>query len=316
MEKIKKSSSTLLKVISVILAVILWAYVAYQENPDMTNWVKNVPITIVGTGELDEAGFRLMGTDRSTIDVKLKGDRLSLAKVKTEDITVKLDVSKIFRAGEASVTCDISVDKKNVDVSDSRHSTIVVTTEKITTDVFPVSTNIVGSPAKGYSVFDPVTSCSEVTVRGAESVISSIASVSTKSVSVSGINSSGSVSTDLTAFDADGKAVSGITFDPATIEVSYTVLKEKTVLLKAVLDNAPAGTSFEWAPSSVKIYGSAEALAAVGEVYTQHIDASALKGGDKKSVRLELPSGTRLASETSTAKLTFTAVSEADSNEQ
>lgn len=291
MEKIVKDSRTVYKIISVLIAVILWAYVAFQENTEMTWWVKNVPITVIGTETLDQNGYYITDTDRSTIDVKLKGDRSSVAKITAADITVLLDVSAVIAAGNTTLSCDVSVDKKNVDVSDTRKNSIVVTAEKITTDIYPVSINIVGAPAKGYSVFEPSTNPTEVTVRGAESIVSTIASVSTKSVSVNGVSSGNSVTVGLTAFDDEGKAVSGVTFDPASVEVSYTVLKEKSVSLFVPLIKSPPGKRVTYEPQTVKIYAAPDDLAAVSEVRTDAVDVSLLEDGDSLSLSMSLPSG-------------------------
>lgn len=291
MEKIVKNSSTVYKIISVLIAVILWAYVAFQENTEMTWWVRNVPITIVGTEILDQNGYYITETDQSTIDVKIKGERSVLAKVTAADITAILDVSTVIAAGSTTLSCDVSVDKKNVDISDTRKNSIVVTAEKITTDIYPVSTNIVGAPAKGYGIFEPSTNPTEVTVRGSESIVGSIASVSTKSVSVSGVSSSNSVTVGLTAFDADGKAVSGVTFEPASVEVSYTVLKEKSVSLVVPLIKVPYGKKVTYEPQTVKIYAAPEDIASVTEVRTEAVDVSLLEDGGKLSLSLSLPYG-------------------------
>ncbi len=309
MEKVKRSSSSAM-IISLLIAVALWAYVAYQESTETTRWIKNVPITVIGTEELDKSGFSVVETDRTAVDVKLKGDRSNLAKVGSGDITVLLDVSEIIAAGQTSLSCDISVDKKNIDIADAKKSSVVVTAEKITTDIYPVSTNIVGEASKGYSVFEPSAYPTEVTIRGAESVVSSVASVSTKSVSVSGVSSSNSVTVGLTAFDEDGKAVSGVTFEPASVEVSYIVLKEKSVPLEIVLNGVPFGKKVTYEPQTVKVYGDAAALAEVSAIKTEAVDASGIKDGDVLSLSLTLPYGIHASSRGDIVEVSFTVTDE------
>lgn len=309
MEKVKRSPTSAM-IVSLLIAVALWAYVAYQESTETTRWIKNVPITVIGTEELDKSGFSVVETDRTSVDVKLKGDRSNLAKVGSGDITALLDVSEIIAAGQTSLSCDISVDKKNIDIADARKSSVVVTAEKITTDIYPISTNIVGEAAKGYSVFEPSAYPTEVTVRGAESVVSSVASVSTKSVSVSGVSSSNSVTVGLTAFDEDGKAVSGVTFEPASVEVSYIVLKEKSVPLEIDLNGVPFGKKVTYEPQTVKVYGDAAALAEVSAIKTEAVDASGIKDGDVLSLSLALPYGIHASSRGDIVEVSFTVADE------
>ncbi len=304
MEKITGNSNTAFKILSVVFAVILWAYVAYQENPEITHWVKNVPITVVGTEKLAESGFSLTGTSRNAVDVKLKGDRLEMSKITADDILVNLDVSGIKNKGDTAVVCSVTVNHKNIDVDSARHNTVTVFTEEIVTDTYPITTTVVGTPAAGYMVFDVTASSVEVNVQGAESVISSIHHVSTKSISVNGVNSGSTVSVGMTAYDEDGKAVSGVTFDPAVVEVSYTVYKEKTVPLKISLSRIPIDKEITISPSSIKIYGDADALANVGEIISAPLDVSTANDGDAFSVQLLVPDGVLLSGGETTAEIT------------
>lgn len=290
MEKVK-SSKTLYKIISVLIAIILWVFVSYQETPTTHRWIKNVPITIVGADVLDQNGLYVVATDRTTVDVRVEGRRGELSKVVVGDITARLDVSALEAAGNASLTCDVTVDKRNVDVTGARHNSIIVTAEKISTDLFPVSVEISGSPAAGYRVFEPTVYPTEVAVRGGESLVRSVASVSTKSVSVSRVTRGNTVNVGLTAYDENGKPISDVTFEPSSVEVRYTVLREKSVPLVIPTENVPVGGTVSFDQTTVKIYGSADALSAVSEITAKPVDASTLSDGDMISVSLDLPEG-------------------------
>ncbi len=299
MEKVK-SSKTLYKIISVLIAIILWVFVSYQETPTSHRWIKNVPVTIVGADVLDQNGLYVVATDRSTVDVRVEGNRSDLSKVVAGDITARLDVSALEAAGNASLTCDVTVDRRNVEVTGARHSSILVTAEKISTDLFPVSAELTGSPAAGYRVFEPSVYPTEVSVRGAESLVHSVASVSTKSVSVSRVTRGNTVNVGLTAYDENGKVIPDVTFEPSSVEVSYTVLREKSVPLNIPAVNVPAGKTVSFDQTTVKIYGSAAALSGVSEISAEPVDASALSDGDEISVSLALPEGIYASDEAGT----------------
>ncbi len=305
MEKTVKSSSAINKVVSILIAVILWTYVSYQESPETTRWIKNVPITLIGTEALDEKGFSIVETDRTSLDVKLKGDRADLTRIGSGDISVYLDASEVIAAGETTLSCHVSIDKKNVDIADVRKNTVAVTAEKITTDIYPVNASIVGEPSRGYKVFEPSIYPTEVTVRGAESIVSRVASVSTKSVSVNGISRSIPVTVGLTAYDSDGTPLSGVTFEPAAVEVNYTVLKEKIAAINVELYNVPAGKEISYEPAEIKIYASADVLASVTEIKAEAVDASKLKDGDSLNLKLTIPYGVRTEPDVPEIKLGF-----------
>ncbi len=314
MEKMKKGSNIPLKIFSLVLAFVLWSYVAYQDETVRTTWVKDVPITVVGSDSLSEAGYYVTGTSRTSIDVKLMGNRTALSRVKSDDITVVLDVSDIRREGETAVICEVTAAPNNIDVVSTRHGTVTVSAEEIITDIYPISARIVGSPAEGYSIFDPSLSYSEVSVRGPKSVISLISSVATKSVSVSGVTQSGSVAVGLTAYDAEGNSLSGVTFEPSTVDVAYSILREKTVPLKISLTNIPIDKNVSYSPTSIKVYGSADALSTVDTVTSAPLDVSGAENGDVLSASLNVPSGVRLQTEDNAIEVTVSVEKLANDN--
>lgn len=304
MEKVKKSSNTALKIISLLLAVILWTYVTYQDNTERTHWFKDVPITVVGSEALSETGFYVTGTSRTSIDVKLRGNRADLSRVNIDDITVVMDVSGLSREGDTAVICEVKSVPNNIEVVSTRNGTVTVSAEEIITDIYPISVRVVGSPASGYSVFDTSLSSNEVTVRGPKTIVSTIASVATKSVSIDGANQSGVVSVGLTAYDSEGNSLSGVTFDPSTVEVSYNVLREKTVPLRISLTKIPINKDITYSPGTIKIYGSADDLAAVELITSAPLDVSQAEDGDVLSVGLNIPTGVRLTTDDSAIEVT------------
>ena len=150
MEKITRHSNTVLKIVSFILAIVLWAYVAYMDNPDISHWVRDVPITVVGSEALSEAWFFVTGTNRTSIDVKLRGDRTALSKLELSDISVVLDVSEISREGDTAVICDISVNSSRVEVVSSKNATVTVSAEEIITD---------NAAKKNFFIYDNFNAC-------------------------------------------------------------------------------------------------------------------------------------------------------------
>ena len=304
MEKVNHSSNTALKIISLLLAIILWVYVTYQDTTDRTHWFNDVPITVIGSDVLSESGFYVTGTSRTSIDVKLRGNRTDLSRVDIDDITVIMDVSDISREGDTALICEVRDVPNNIEVVSTRNGTVTVSAEEIITDIYPIEVRIVGTPADGYSVFDTSLSSNEVTVRGSKTIVSTIAYVATKSVSINDASQGGNVSVGLTAYDAEGNSISGVTFEPSTVEVSYNVLREKTVPLKISLTKIPINKDIFYSPNTIKIYGSADALSAVDTITSAPLDVSQAEDGDVLSAALNIPAGVRLTTDDSAIDIT------------
>ena len=111
MEKVMQNKKVI-KIICLALAVLLWVYVSYQENPSMTKTVKNVPLVIVGEQALKESGFSVYSVSEKSVNVKATANRLSLARITNKTISASINVSSIKKAGThtvpATVTSSIS----------------------------------------------------------------------------------------------------------------------------------------------------------------------------------------------------------------
>ena len=82
-------------ILSVILAFGLWLYVVSAVNPEFEDSYHNIPVVLVGEGLLEERGLMITSNENPTISLKLKGNRTDLVELKSSDISVTVDVSKI-----------------------------------------------------------------------------------------------------------------------------------------------------------------------------------------------------------------------------
>ena len=85
--------------LSFVIAVGLWVYVVTVVNPEFEDTYYNIPVVLEGEGLLEERGLMITANENPTVSLRLKGNRSYLVEMKSSDITVLVDVSKLSRAG-------------------------------------------------------------------------------------------------------------------------------------------------------------------------------------------------------------------------
>ena len=79
-----------LKIISIVVAVVMWLYVMNEQNPQVPYTVRDVPIKM---SNLDESKLALKDTDSQyTVNVKVKGRRSLVVDLKPEDIKAEVNL--------------------------------------------------------------------------------------------------------------------------------------------------------------------------------------------------------------------------------
>lgn len=169
-----------LKVISVVVAFVLWLAVAGQSTVERNIQVpleyRNVP-----------AGMEIVGDPPGAVDVRLRGSSGNLARVVQGDVVAALDLSnarrgtRIFnlRADEVRVPFGVQV----VQVTPPAVSLEFETAGQ---KVVPVSPVIEGEPAPGFVVGRITTSPATVEVLGPSGRLSALREATTEPVSVDG----------------------------------------------------------------------------------------------------------------------------------
>ncbi len=82
-------------IFSILAAVTLWVYISYSENPDITEYYSGIPIEFVGTDSLQDKNLIVTGSDVSQVSLRLAGKRIDMTKLKKDNISIVVDVSRV-----------------------------------------------------------------------------------------------------------------------------------------------------------------------------------------------------------------------------
>jgi YbbR domain-containing protein len=247
-----------LKVLSVVLALLLWMIVSGEETVERG---LRVPLEL----QQVPAGLELSGEVPATVDVRVRGASGTLSRVSTGDVVAVLDLRNA-RSGRRLFPLtpkDVRV-PFGVEIVQVQPSALAMAFEPSASRRVPVMPAVDGRPAPGYVVgaldADPKT----VEVIGPESAVRRASEALTEPVSVSGARERVQQSVTLGLLDPSlrlknaGTATVTVQIVPAPLERS---LQGRPVHLRNVAPNLEA----QAIPSAVglTLRGSREALAHV-----------------------------------------------------
>jgi len=279
------------KLLSLIVAVILWLHVLGTEDPQSTQAI-TVPVVPVNEPE----DLKTISITPDTVELRLRGRESALAQAQTSRIRMEANL-RGATVGENEVPLRIAGVPYTLGVRQGYPTSARVELDKVITRPRPVDDIIRGEPARGFVIEQVTVDPEEVTVKGATSIVREVARAVVV-VDVSGINQSAPFEVEVEARDNRNVAVTGVEFDPpaATVQVNVRELNVKYVPVRPVLGEPPAGyrvAAVRTEPEIVTLT-SEEDLSDVRTVPTIAVDISGLRGSKQYSVPLNMPSDVRI----------------------
>ncbi len=297
--------------ISIIAAIVLWFYVINIENPITNTVIRDVPINMEGTVELQERGYAVSSASAETIDINIQGTRNEVLRVSAADISVRTNVSGLSE-GSSSVVISYSV-PQGITVTSVETNNVTYNVEKYVTVSKPVEVIMEGtSGSREVTVIS--TSLSQVDVSGAESLVASVDTVRVNgSLSKAELDQETVNALACKAVDESGKEVAGVTLAHDTINVTAAVYQTKTVPLEVpIKGDVWEGTTLTGTalPESVVIKGPASMLSQTSGVSAKTIDISGIYEDKEFEVVPSLPDGLYLSDSNTALIAKFTVATE------
>lgn len=311
--------------LSVILAFALWLGIAMVENPvrQQTFSDLNAHVTLEGTAA-EALGLGIVSDVASQkFAITVSGPNYIVSSLKAEDFSLSASTVEINSSGTFNL--DIVPDiggKSGFTITSISPSSIDVTIDFIDTKEFTIVPKLIGvSAADGLVAETPVIADSQqttVTVKGPRSTIEKIASVTTFAEVNTTLNSSQTFSSDVDLCDANGKLLYRYTADGTVYDSNHNIItnsyltlsftnvkviqpisKKKTVSLKPVFNNLPAGLSvdnvkYKLSQKEVTIIGTPEIVDKIDSFSLSPINFRDVSTSNNKfETTITLPDGVR-----------------------
>jgi YbbR domain-containing protein len=175
------TKNTTIKVISLILAIILWVFVKSKSGGEVGLVVPlefyRVPSRLIVTTVSDEA-----------INVRITGSVIQLQRLPSREMRARIDLS---RARPGTNSFDILPDNfnisKSLDITQISPSSIKVELDHVLEKMVYVKPVVQGKPARGYRVSKITVDPPSITLQGARSQLAGLKEVLTEKVDISDI---------------------------------------------------------------------------------------------------------------------------------
>jgi YbbR domain-containing protein len=265
-------NNLLLKIMAVLFAVVLWSYVLAQTNPVREKSVDNVSVSYVNIAD----GLAISNTLSqivSTVDVSFEVKQNDIKYVNSSSVKASVDLSNISEPGE--YTFEIQAESQYGNAVIVSPKTVTLYIDQYVTHSLPVTAETSGSVPDGYYASDPVFEPDTVTVSGAASDVN-LAERAICPIDLTGLTGWDKKSMEVTVLDGEDNALNSKLFSDGlpSVIVGMDILPVKTVpvdVASAIIgqDGLAPGyeiKDIECDPATVRIIGSAEALAGVTSI--------------------------------------------------
>ncbi|HCD09024.1 MAG TPA: hypothetical protein DEQ01_01355 [Thermoanaerobacter sp.] len=295
-----------IKLLSLVLAFLLWLYVMGEENPEIPYEINDVPVKLINSDTLEKKGLIVLDEKNYTVNVKVRGRRSDVLNIAAQNISVFADLSRVNSNGTNVIPVTVEGLPRNVSLVSINPPEIKVEIDKIAKTQMPVTVKVIGNVMDGYAMQPAVSTPGEVLVIGPESKINLIKNV-IAGVNVSYKKEDIKISVPVVAVDREGKEIKGVTITPNLVEVYIPVNKSIRVPVVPKIFGKPMEgymiASVNVLPEYVYITGDATILNTIKSISTKQIDISGKNEPVTESVPLDLPDGVKLVKSDINAKV-------------
>jgi YbbR domain-containing protein len=281
-----------LKILSIILAVILWLVITNVDDPITPASFTNIPVKILNADAIDAINTYDMVyeiLEGATIDFTVAARRSIADNLAVTDFEVTADFAKLSDVN--AVTIDIKCPRygNDVTVTDGLYQVMKINLEELVNKNFKVTVVSKGEPAEGYFVGEK-TASTIITVTGPKSKIDRIKEIVAE-VNVAGVSGFFSSYEKLKALDEEGEEItSNLSFSQGYVSININVYKKKEIDIKIKTVGSPAEgyviTNVDYEPKSIEVAGDDDILKGITELVIEE-DISGVKEYVPKEINLQ-----------------------------
>ncbi len=298
------TSKPKMMILSLILAIIIWAFVALSVNSISTRTIDDITVQIPVTGaSYQSLGLDLIDSAESDYkaSVTVSGDRSVIGSLTADSITVTPDFSKVTEAGTYNITLNAVKNNQLLDyeIKSVYPSRLVLTFGESVMRKLQITPVVTGfTLAEGFVTQPLVASPSTVTIVGSREIVDSIRRVTAEGTMTGTLNSSATIAGTIHLYDENDQEIPSdkLRMDVTGAELTVPVYREGELELGIEFTNVPAGfdisiLDYTLSPSRINVAyaaGSADpsAVRTVG-----YVDIATLDLGATYEFDITLPSG-------------------------
>lgn len=173
------NSNALWIVLSLLIALILWAYIASQDTEEFKKTFPGVRVELVGDDILrNSRNMVITDLDTNSVTVEVVGPRRVFGSLTSDDLVAQVDVSKLTQAAYTSQTYTVifpdGMDTSSLQTTSRTPEMVNFMVSSLSKKQIPVRGSFEGSLAVGYTAEPPQYEPATITVYGPEVYLKNI----------------------------------------------------------------------------------------------------------------------------------------------
>lgn len=250
-----------LKLLSIIVAFIIWLVIINITDPTVIKRFNNIPVDILNENVITSSNQVYEVESGDKVDVTVKGKRSFIEELSEEDFYASADLSKLSTVNTAGIQVKLNkIAKENVEL-DWNNEVLRISLEEKDSQQFKVQITTEGELADSYVLGEITTQPIMIDVSGGKSKIRRIASIGAR-VELNGQSEDFEAEVTPILYDRDKDVIdsSNVTFSKDKVKVKIQVVPTKSVPLYVKVEGTPAEgyrhIQTDYKPESVMVSGS------------------------------------------------------------
>lgn len=284
------------KLLSLLLAVLIWVMIMNYDDPYITDTIEDIPVTIQNENEVEEKNKMFEVESGATVSVTVRGKRSVIDQLKASNFTATADFRQLSIVNAVPINVVPKRSSKysvsDIEILTKTPEMMVLTLEDFDEQAFRVDVDIMGEVADGYYIASKSVNPSVIKISGSQKQIAKITSVVAR-INVSGSRESATISVSPIAYDANNYAVdsSKIMYSTDSVQVDVRILPTKEITIKisqeGELEPGYVCTELLSKPEKILIAGTEEELEKIGSYLVLPYDISGQKETSSGEIDLE-----------------------------
>jgi YbbR domain-containing protein len=280
----------LFAVLSVVIAAVMWLYVATDKNP-VVERILTLDLHVRGLSPNE-----VVVQAPSRVQVRLQGSRAAITPLTPDVLDASLDLSGLA-PGEHEVRVEVAAPAGDVRVVERNPAVAVVVLDQLTTKQLPVEAGLIGAPPEGITLGVPQIHPQRVTISGAAVQVQEVRHA-VVTVDTSRLQQQLLTSLPVRLLDANGQEVFKVVITPSIVQVmlpvntgTITKLLPVVPTLAGVPPSDLAVTQVTALPGTVMVSGPSTTLQEMQAIATVPIPLGSARQDVVRQTALALPIG-------------------------
>ena len=279
-----------LKVVSILLAIVIWFVWIQIENPTIPKDFSGVKVSIINQSELnpDKKVWEILNNS-DTVRVTVTAPKTVINGLTADDIIAEADASKMTD-NEIPITLRLAGDV-TYDSLKPNHDTVSLSIEDRARKYVRITRNVTGEVAENYKYNGVTMDLNMIEITGRKSEIEQV-SYGQVDIDIDGISESLSANIEIELYDKSNHLLnlSSVTKQSGYVHVDVSVLETKRIPIYASKTGDPAegylyAKNISISPEVIVLAGTAADLQSISRVnITEPVDISKAEGNVTQSI--------------------------------